>query len=375
MESLLHEIALLRQGVPLVIDKRNRNRYRVVASEADGTRIAYWFSVPVYNEKTRRAVDLRFRQQGGEISATGSNAAMTITDSVRMENREGVCVFSLSGTARCISGRAAVAGAERLTPTTNGVTVLRRCRREEPYRFFLTVSQPFPGVRASDRCFALMSGEFRPFVSVSCVGTTDDGGDVIAPAKLSYQRCSDRRFLLTVTPTSPAGTAVLAEINLYEPKLIQDTTVESANPKANNAFGSMAFIGTTKEYGDQWLYARPDSSRLTEMNDRKILRAVLHLPRRSRGAVPLCAYALSSRFCSFGSTWQNKVAETALITEGVVSERYVDLDLTSLLATPRGRWQPGDGFLLRTREKNAGFAAVATGDHYETPQILEIHYK
>ena len=375
MESILREIALLRRGAPLVIDYRNRNRYRVVAAETDGTRTAYCFSVPVYGEKTRRAIDLRFRQTSGEISATGSNAAITITDSVRMENQEGVCVLSLSGTARYVSEREAMAGMERLTPTTNGVAVLSRCRPNEPYRFSLTVSHPFLGIRANDRCFALMSGEFRPFVSVSCVGTTDDDGAVIAPAKLSYQRYSDRRFLLTVTPTSPVGTAVLTEINLYEPKLMQDTTVESANPKINNAFGSMAFIGTTKEYGEQWLYARPDYSRLTEMNDRKILGAVLHLPRRSRGTVALSAYALSSRFCSFGSIWQNKVAETALLAEGVIGERYVDLDLTAAFATPRGRWQPGDGFLLRTQKRDAGFVAVATGDQYEAPQILEIHYK
>lgn len=375
MDDVLREIAVLRRGAPFVIDARNSNRYRVVSTEPDGSRTAYYFSTPIYNSRTRRAVDMRFHFRDGVASATGSNATVTVADSIRMENAEGVCMLSLSGTTHPLSEHEVLSGRERISLTTNGVAVRSTCRGDTPYRFSLEISKPFLEVRANDRCFVLMSEKFRPFVSVSCIGTADADGSIVAPAKLTYERCSDRRYILTVTPTSPLGVAVMTEANLYEPKLLQDTTVESRNPKTNNAFGSIGFIGTTKEYGEQWLYARPDGSKMTEMQNKKILRAILHIPRWNHSAVELSACGVTERFCSFGSTWNNKIAADVPFATPKITDRYVDLDLTSVLASPRGRWLPGEGFILRARKKDAGFAVVATGDHYLTPQILEIHYR
>ena len=40
MQSVLGEISKLRSGVPIVIDYRNSNRYRLVLQENNGTKTA-----------------------------------------------------------------------------------------------------------------------------------------------------------------------------------------------------------------------------------------------------------------------------------------------------------------------------------------------
>ena len=65
MNSILGEISTLRKGAPLVIDYKNSNRYRLVAIEQNGTKTAYYFSSPIYNSRTRKAVDMKFYSKGG----------------------------------------------------------------------------------------------------------------------------------------------------------------------------------------------------------------------------------------------------------------------------------------------------------------------
>ena len=55
------------------------------------------------------------------------------------------------------------------------------------------------------------------------------------------------------------------EANFYESKLIQDTTVESKSPKANNVFGDVAFLGSTRDFGTQYLYLRFDYDKLSDI--------------------------------------------------------------------------------------------------------------
>ena len=63
MNSILNEITKLRKGEPLVIDYKNSNRYRLVAIEQNGTQTAYYFSTPIYNILTRKAVDMKFHSK------------------------------------------------------------------------------------------------------------------------------------------------------------------------------------------------------------------------------------------------------------------------------------------------------------------------
>jgi len=230
-------------------------------------------------------------------------------------------------------------------------------------------------VRANDKYFALMSERFRPFVVFSCIGTSDANGNIISPAKISYQKITDRKYTASVVPCSSLGKSILIEANLYEPKLFQDTTVESKNTKVNNAFGSIGFIGSTKEFGEQWLYSRPDFTKMSELNDKKILRAVLHLPKLNTGAVELTSSKVTARFCSFGSTWDNKITEASAFNDSLITDYYIDLNMMPVLTDKQGRLQRGEGFILKAKKKNSGFSVVATGDNYFSAQILEVNYR
>ena len=358
MNSILGEISTLRKGSPLVIDYKNSNCYRLVAIEQNETKTAYYFSSPIYNSRTRKAVEMKFHSKGGVAYTSGSNANITIGSSVRMENSEGSCVISLSEQISRISETEIMYTNKRLYPTVNGIALRSFCNDGIGCTFSVEISKPFLEVRANDKYFALMSERFRPFVSFSCIGTSDANGNIIAPAKISYQKITDRKYTVFVIPCSSLGKSVLIEANLYEPKLFQDTTVESKNAKVNNAFGSIGFIGSTKEFGEQWLYSRPDFTKMSELNDKKILRAVLHLPKLNTGAVELTASKVAARFCSFGSTWDNRIAEASAFNKSQITDRYIDLNLMPMLADKQGRLQRGEGFILKAKKKISGLACL-----------------
>lgn len=375
MNSILNEISKLRKGAPLVIDHKNRNRYRVVAIETNGTKTAYYFTTPIYNIRTGKAVDMKFYTNAGLIYSTGSNTNITISNSIRMENTEGYCVVSLSDRAKLISEHEVICGKKQIFPTTNGIEIRSTCLEGKSYTFTVEISKPFLKIRANDKYFALMSEKFRPFVAISCLGTTDINGNIISPAKITYQKNSDRKYTISVIPCSTFGKSIAFEINLYEEKLFQDTTVERKNPKTNNAFGSVGFPGTTKEFGEQWLYTRPDFSKMKELNGQKILRAILHIPRLNTSTIDLTATKVSARFCSFGSTWDNKIAAASSLENAQITDHYIDLNITPILTDKYGRLSKGEGLILKATRKDSGFSVIATADNYLSPQILEINYR
>ena len=231
-------------------------------------------------------------------------------------------------------------------------------------------------MRSNDKYFALMKEQFRPMVVFSCIGALDETGTVIAPAKIEYQKLSDKKYRIVLRATSPLARYVLFEANLYENKLLQDTTVESGNPTTNNAFGSVAFIGNSSSYGEQWLYSKLDYARISEIMDKRIQKAILYMPRLNQSKVEFCAHKVSARFCSFGSNWNNKISGQASISDSSSRNGYQSLDLTPLLINAyTGTIVKSDGFILKPKIKGRGFSTVATGDSYYAPQILEINFK
>ena len=375
MTSIFNEIIRLRNGVPIEIDSNNQNRYRIVLEEQDGSKTAYYFSTPIYNDRTRKLVDLKFHEEEERVYSVGSNTCCTFTDHVKMENEKGTCKVSLEEPVVFVGEQKLFCRKNYLHPTLNGFAYQISCKRVPSYSFELEVGRPFMEVRANDKCFCLMSEQFRPFVTVSCIGTVDENGEVRAPAKITYRKITDSKYQLTVKPCSSSGRWIWIEINLYESKLIQDTTVESANPGTNNAFGSTAFIGQTPEFGQQWLYTRIDSSKMSELANRHIRKAVAHLPAYNQTALELEALRMPRRFCSFGSVWENKIEATEMIARSVKKSHYQNMDLTGLLADARtGHLRRNEGILLKPHKKVGGFSVIATGDSYYAPQIYEINY-
>lgn len=376
MQSVLGEISKLRNGVPISIDYHNSNRYRVVVYENNGTKTAYYFGTPIYNKATGKMLDVKFQLNGDAISLIGSNSNITLSNNVLMKNAEGTCIIDLPQKCSFVSSKKVNCGNLTLFPTSNGIAFKCTVKANENVTFVVSVGEPLLNIRANNKCFALMKERFTPFVVFSCIGCIDATGNVISPAKIAYQKLTDKRYKIDISAMSPLAKSVVFEINLYENKLFQDTTVESRNPSTNNAFGSIGFIGNSSVYGEQWLYSRPDYSRITEIMDKQIKKTILHIPKFNRSKVELRAYKVSSRFCSFGSNWNNKIAESTVVADSSCNNGYQSLDITPLLVNQRTKTiTMSEGIILKSKIKGTGFSAIATGDSCLAPQILEINFR
>ena len=118
----------------------------------------------------------------------------------------------------------------------------------------------------------------KSFLMLSCIGALHPNGRILAPCWLQSYRIGDGEYQLIVRHDAADARALLFEANLYTEKLFSDTTVESRNPGKNSAFGGAAFLGNTELCGEQWLYSRPDFSKVPEVYDKRICRAVFHMP-------------------------------------------------------------------------------------------------
>lgn len=377
MKSILQEIKQIRNNKPLIIDYKNNNRYCVVLQETDGTKTAYYFSSPIYNLHTNKGVDMQFYKTENGFSANGSNLDLNIIkNEVYMKNDVGTCRMKLKQEASSSTEYELQCNRDVLLLTTNGLAYKAYIKDSKNVSFEFEVDNHFLNMYVNEKCFSLMSGKFQPYLTISCIGTLSAKNEVISPAKITGQQLDAGKYSFAITPCSPLGEYVMFEFNLYEQKLFQDTTVESRNPKLNNAFGSTAFIGHTEEYGEQWLYSRPDFMKMQELMDKQIYHVILYLPQYNQTRVGISAYNIESRFCSFGSNWENKTAISSIINDSNKTFNYHALDITNLFSESRTKFfHPSEGLILKSKEKGAGFAVIPTGDSCYAPQILEINYK
>lgn len=373
-DSILTEIGLLRGNRNFISDYKNSNRYSLIVREQDNSRTVYCFGVPIYSKDTRKLVSLSFEETLHGFYHKGSNAEIKVSENeIFMKNSEGILRIHGIFKCRLCDGKLLFPGGE-IAPTLNGVAVKKALVTENAIALKLTTDTPFMETRANSKYFAFMSEKFRPFATLSAIGTLGVGGNLAAPIQVNNQKLDSKSYYVTLTPFSQIKTPVWFEINLYEPKLFQDTTVESKKPKENNAFGGVAFIGETEAFGETWLYTRPDFTKLSYFLGKKARYIKLHLPVYNTESIPLSAYRTASRFCSFGSNWNNKIELSKKMIDTVVRNQYQTLDLTGSMVNPNNHsLRTTDGFIFRTKDQKK-LAIVSTGDSYVSPQILEINY-
>lgn len=370
MVSAMREISKLRDGKLFEVDPRNRNRYRLLVKENVGT-TAYCFSTPIYNNDSRKLVYRCFEEKGDAFVFTGSNATVIAYKSqIVLKNAEGsasVCLpldnLTLCENNLCTDGW-------EIHPTFNGVLI---SANSPSVRMKIRVDKHFHSIRHCTKSFAIMQEEFRPFLTLSPLWATDEQGKAF-PTEVAYEQVDQYTYEVEVRAIE--GDTITFEVNLYEPKLFQDTTVESARPDENNAFGGIAFLGRNKWVGEQWLYARPDFSKIPELYSVYVKKVLLHLPCPYTTGTKLSVFAPVARFCSFGSTWNNKIAE--IPKSAIASEQngYVTVDLTDILTDPvERRMLYTEGLILKPTGTGDGFTAISTGDNYGLPQILEVQYE
>lgn len=377
MTPVFEQISRLRGGKAVCADRRNRNPYCVISCETDGSRTAYCFGTPVYHMQSRRFLDMTFEAHEDLLTAYGSHSRITLDGNAHIEGPGGWCELSLPDSKPCLSEDGTVRyGEDCVFAAANGIAVRAVCQAGEARTWRLRVSRSFLHVHANDRCFALMADTYQPFVTFSAIYAQDENGQVIAPMTLDYHKISDWEYDITARCGSPHVRFLFFEVNLYVPKLFADTTVESRNPDTNNAYGGSAFLGITADYGEQWLYTRLDLSKLSEFLDRSIIQVQLHIPAYCNRNATLRAYRITRRFCSFGSNWNNKIPAAASYADTKARGEYQTLDLTALITDPVTRlFRISDGFILKKQGKEGGFTAIATGDSYMTPWILEIRFR
>jgi len=379
MISVIKEIEKLRLNKEYSIDRSNTNRYSVVINESDGSKTYYCFSSPIYNYKTGKLIDLKFKNDGNEVLYVCSGGEIRIGEQINFQGRDGTFSISLPGKlvkkgdkVLCFNTKY---GIMEICPTLNGVLVKAPYLPGRNIEFGLRTSSKHIGARVNNRCFSLMKKRFKPLVNISTVGISDDSGNIISPLELKYQKQSSNEFMFFVSAENKAGKYVVFEIDMHESKLFQDTTVESKNAKMNNAFGPVAFIGRTKSYGEQWLYSKFDFGLLPEVIATKIKKVIIHIPHCNKTNAEFSAFRVASRFCSFGSNWINKIPSNMFICDSNHEQEFYSVDVMHLLADTEGLLTVNHGLILKPKLKNDGFAVISTGDSCYAPMILEMNIR
>ena len=373
MKSVLEEISRLRKNQRATIDKSNDNRYRLLLSEADGSKTAYYFSSPIYHTESGKLVYPEFKKDGVDAHYEGTHCSAAIGKDVQLLNENGSCILRIPGMITDITSEKIQWGNTTVIPTLCGLAF--QANAQGGFTFELEMSGACLPVRVNSKCFCLMQEKFRPFVTVSCIGTLNEEGAVVAPCTLNYQKLQNDVYHITVSPEQNYGKNVFFEVNLYENKLLQDTTVNGNDIYSNNAFGTVAFLGESSLLGEEWLYVRPDLGKMPELRVSKIESAVLHMPRLSKSSLPLRAHGITTRFCSFGTSWSNKIPNSPEYTDTVAEESYVAIPVTPFFADEStGIFKASNGWILKPEKNSNSFAALSTADSSYAPQILEVKF-
>lgn len=374
MQSILSEIFKLRKNIPINPERTNKNRYCIISND-NKYKTAYCFGVPIYHSSNRKLLDLKFQNQNRTWKYDGSNAHIEIKDTIILKNPDGTFELDLSDSIIHGTDRAIHYKNTEIYPTLNGISVKQRCEGITSTKIKVCSQKPFLPYWANAHCFCLMKSDFEPLFSVSCIGASIDSARITSPIKLSYHKRNDDEYTLELSKANPTIRYIIFEVNMYEKKLFQDTTVESANPSMNNVYGTTAFIGTSAQLGEQWLYTRIDSSLISDFFNRKIEKVVMHVPELNSG-IALAAYRVSSRFCSFGSNWDNKIPLAASAADLQAYNGYQSMDISDQIIDSATKYlKKTEGFIIKPKVKQNGFTAITTGDSFYAPQILEICYR
>ena len=93
--TALREIEYLRGNKSFVIDTDNSNPFKILVNEIDGT-TAYCFSMPIYNEKSKRLVNRKFYSKVNAAVFVGSNSVITVhRNHFVLKNQEGSISFDM----------------------------------------------------------------------------------------------------------------------------------------------------------------------------------------------------------------------------------------------------------------------------------------
>ena len=362
-----NQINVLRKHTNSEISLNNSNRYTIIVSEKT-SKSAYCFSVPIYNNKSGSLVSKNFEARDDAFVFAGSNSQVTVKENtIILANGEGSIMLDLDVDKFTERGGHLIAEKYHIIPTFNGIQVDIDLPTAD---FQLRLDKAYSEARLNSKCFAIMQEQFKPFVTITTLPTLSIKEKAL-PTEITVDAVNEKLYNAKVN--SKEGGLISFEINLYEPKIIQDTTVESNHAEENNAYGGIAFLGNTPWYGDQWLYMRVDFSKLPLPQTAQIESFILHMPCYYNRQKRLFAHIPVSRFCSFGSTWENKKDIGTVLVFSYRNGDYTSLDLTGVINNDLlGFMQYG--LAINCSPIKDSYTVVSTGDCYSKPVIIEIKY-
>lgn len=333
---------------------------------------AYCFSTPIYSVDTRKLIHLNFNRTKFGHTFKGSNGTFSVyQNKCVFENREGRVIVSLKEEPTIYGNKVSSQSSIAIAPTLNGLLFIVK---KPNLSFMLKSEAKQESIRFNSACFSIMREKFRPFLSVSALYANDSNG-TFAPVEMKYSDKGSKTYELEFFHEIQNGT-FLFEINLYESKLFQDTTVESIHPNKNNVYGTIGFIGRTEQFGEQWLYTRPDFSRIPDFTSDRIDKVFLHIPILNGSLENVDVYIPQKRFCSFGSTWNKKINASGKAASSNNNGRYITIDVTTMFTNRTEQTLVyNEGLILKKPKGKNNFIAISTGDCCFAPQILEIKFK
>lgn len=351
------------------------NRYGVSIQLDQGNR-EFYFSTPIYSGQSEIPVEGRFMPKGTQYILQGSNARIFITAS-------GIKFLTVLGSMRicwkekqqftlCDNGRLLRSEKMSIYPTLNGALV-RQTIKGSVTLFFESELCQGGEIKSNSKFFSYMKEKYEPFFTLGAMYAESAGGRNFYGLTMMAKRENAEKVNIEMKSGHSDAARFVWEVNAYEPKLFQDTTVESRRPSENNVFGSVAYLGRSPEYGVQYLYSRLDLTKLSPESRKNVESVYLHIPYYMISGQPLRVFTPFKRFCSFGSKWNNKVAYEGARIEGHCQGGFVSFHLSPYFLNAAGTLQETTGIMIRqsTEEK---FSVLATADNYFTPQILEIRH-
>ena len=375
MKSIQNEITALRSDSSFTISNHYNCRHAVVLNESDKSKTAYCFSVPIRNKETKNLVDFKFHHNNLNCMYYGSNSNISIRDSIVFQNQYGNCSISFQAKLekKTISKLffSTDVGKMEISPTLNGLYFKMYYSKNHFPVIKLTGNSPHK-TKSNDKYFALMAEQFKPLITVSCIGTYNQDNMLIAPCQVQAIVETNGRYTLSITSPVKTGSSIAFEINMHEPKLLQDTTVESKHATTNNAYGGIAYLGNSVFYEEQWLYSRLEYTLLDQFQNKKIRKAILHLPNLNHSQTPLILNQTTTRFCSFGSNWNNKVPISKSVGAISITPEFYNIDLTSIL---QNEMNTSNNFVIRVKDQHQSAVMIPTADSYYHPQILELNFR
>ena len=367
----LEEVLQLASDQSLSLNPKQSNRYALqFVCENGGEN--YYFSTPIYRQDTNKLLCLQFQQQGGSFTFWGSNCVVIVgAKQIRFiqKSKELVLLFKTPIAWSCDNG-ALFSEQLSISPTYNGVMLAGHLDAMQ-FDIFTTIG--YESFRKSKNSVGLMENHFKPIFNFSALFAKGND-DELSPLIVSYFEKNKQEGKVAFFSTDERCTQGVIEMNFYEPKLMQDTPVSEKRPAENNAFGAVAWMGESSFYGSQWLYFRPDFSNLPEMKNKVIQKITLHLPCWNTSELLIEMHNLQSRFCSFGSNWENKIGTGQSKYTASQKDGYLSIDVTKLYSYSGQLTESIGTVLIAEKTNQASFQIISTADCYARPPILCVKY-